>query len=966
MRSRALGAIVPLLVLLAVPASAQVRQAELAGTVTDASGAVLPGVIVSAIFVATKETRTAVTDGEGKYRFNVLPVGVYTVQAELTGFSTVQYEEVRLAIGQSAILDLKMQVATLGEMITVKGESPLIDTTKSDLGGNIDEMQVKELPVIGRNWLGFAVLAPGMKSDGAEGAQDGPPAAGIGHGRQSKVYLDGADLMNRSTASNVDIRISNEVIGEFEVVTNRFDATMGQSGTAVVNAISKSGTDQFRGNTYFYLRDGKLNARDFFTNTKPPFRNEQYGGTIGGPVVRGNDYFFFNYERQREPKTVSANTGFPALDAEVDSSDTRNLLFGRYDHALSQDHRLSGKFNYYTRLQPHAGTGGGTVPSNSLLFDWKIKRYNVALNSVFASKWVNTVTFAMLDTQRLFGKIPEAGAGHSFPSVYVGGSSGGGFEDPSYWTARTDTAVFFDKAGQHNVKFGLQGEYGVVLGHFDFYSNGIFFYGQDPPNLATCCGSDDQSTWDKSQFPIPTRYTQALGDLSINAPNKVFSAYVQDDWAVSSRLSLNLGVRYDVEFGSLGNRISGLVQQPFDNDIDNIQPRLGFAYDLTGDKKTVLRGGGGLFYSQVFLNVTFYVERTNHVRQLTVNVVNSNNDPNFIRDPLRGQTFEDFESRIGSPEYPLDVDVLPPGTKQPHLWSGSLGIQREITPQLAVSADYVFSTTDSQLRSIDTNLFCCLADGNARPVYDGVYPELGGFVAGAGRPDPRFNNIRHYVTSGRADYHGLQVALDKRWRQNYQFGLTYLLSENKDDLGQTGAQSFPSNQFNLADEYGTSVFDQRHRFTGNWIVKLPYDVTFSGLMFAASGQARVATVGGKDIFGIAPVGQNTGARPTCGRDPQFNPGCQVLGIPNGQRVPVNPLRSEPVFRVDVRGAKTFRLGGRAELTPTLEVFNLLNRNNHDPATINTVLSSASFGRPGRSSSLPYLPRQIQLGARFAF
>ena len=966
MRCRVLVVLVPVMFLLAATVRAQVRQAELAGSVTDASGAVVPGVTVSAILNATKETRTAVTDGVGKYRFNVLPVGVYTVQAELSGFSTVRYEDIKLAIGQSAILDLKMQVASLGETITVKGEPPLIDTTKSDLGGNIDEIQVKELPVIGRNWLGFAVLAPGMKSDGAEGAQDGPPAAGIGHGRQSKVYLDGADLMNRSTASNVDIRISNEVIGEFEVVTNRFDATMGQSGTAVVNAISKSGTDRFHGNGYFYLRDSKLNAPDFFTNTKPVFRNEQYGGTIGGPVVRGKDYFFFNYERQKEPKTVNANSGFAALDAPVDSSDTRNLLFARYDHAFSDNHRLSGKFNYYTRLQPHAGTGGGTVPSSSLLFDWKVKRYNVALNSVFASKWVNTLTFAMLDTQRLFGKVPNSGAGHSFPSVYVGGSSGGGFEDPSYWTARNDLAVFFEKGGQHNVKLGIQGEYGVVLGHFDFYANGIFFYGQDPPNLATCCGSDDQSQWDKSQFPIPTRYTQALGDLSINAPNKVLSLYVQDDWAVNSRLALNLGLRYDAEFGSLGNRISGLIQQPFGNDLDNVQPRLGFAYDLTGDKKTVLRGGGGLFYSQVFLNVTFYVERTNHVRQLTVNVVNSNNDPNFGRDPLRGQTFADFESRIGSPEYPLDVDVLPPGTRQPHLWSGSIGIQREIIPQLAASADFVFSTTSSQLRSVDTNLFCCMADGNARPVYSGVYPELGGFVAGAGRPDPRFNNIRHYVTTGRADYRGLQLAVDKRWRNNYQFGLTYLLSVNEDDLGQNGAQSFPSNQFNLADEYGRSVFDQRHRFTANWVVKFPYDITFSGLAFAASGQAQPATVGGKDIFGIAPVGQNAGARPTCGRDPQFNIGCQLLGIPNGERVPVNPLRSEPVFRVDVRAAKSFRFGAGMEVIPTLEVFNLFNRNNHDPLTLNRVLSNPNFGKPGRSSSLPYLPRQIQLGAKFSF
>jgi carboxypeptidase family protein/TonB-dependent receptor-like protein len=958
------GAVVIVLIAASL-AAAQVPQGEIAGTVTDESGAVLPGVTVTAVLGTTKETRTAASDSSGRYRFNNLPVGLYTIQAELSGFGSVKIEGYKLSIGQSTILDLKMKIATVATEITVTAAAPLIDSTKSDLSGAIDELQVKELPVIGRNWLGFAMLAPGMKTDGSEGAQDAPPSAGIEMGRQAKVFLDGSDLNNRSTASNVDIRISNEVIGEFQVLVNRFDATVGQSGTAVINAVSKSGSDQVHGNTYIYARDAKFNAEDFFTHTKPPFRNDQYGFTLGGPVVKSKTHYFFNYERQSTPQTIAPNTGFASLDQAVDSTDTRNLLFAKLEDRVTPNNRLTGSFNYYTRLQPHGGVGGTTVATNAINYDWTIYKYNAAFNSVFKNKWVNSVLFSTLQTRRLFGKVPGAGITQSFPAVTIGANIGGGLENPSYFLGKDDMAVFFDKGGQHNVKFGTSYEYAQVKGHFDQYVNGIFFYNQNPPNLATCCAGDDQSKWDESQFPAPTRYTQALGDPSINARTRIFSLYAQDDWRKNDRLTMNLGLRYDVEFGALGNDISGLVQKPFGNQVLNFQPRLGFVYDLTGDQKTMLRGGTGLYYSQVFLNVTFYVEQTNHVRLLTLNFFNNGN-PNFAKDPLQGRTFADFQNLIGNPQFPLDVYILPPNTVTPHVWNSSIGLQRQILPEMVVSADFVYDTSHSQLHSVDTNLFCCLADGNAKPVNSGNYPELGGFIQGSGRPDPRFNNIRAYLTDGRANYKGLQLSLDKRFSHNYQFGATYLLSYNNDNLGQNGAQTFPSNQFNAADDYGRSVFDQRHRFTFNWVTRLPAGFSFSGLAFAASGMARSLTVGGKDIFGIAPVAQNQGARPTCGRDPAFTAACAALGVPNGTRVGVNPWTTDPSFRIDMRIARPIPLSRGMELQPSVEVFNVFNRQNNDPAAYNINMTSPRFMLPGPSSSLPYLPRQVQFGARFSF
>jgi TonB dependent receptor len=504
-----------------------------------------------------------------------------------------------------------------------------------------------------------------------------------------------------------------------------------------------------------------------------------------------------------------------------------------------------------------------------------------------------------------------------------------------------------------------------VNGFFAFAANGIFEYDQDPPNLATCCVGLDQSTWDKSKFPAPIRYTQALGDFTIEAPNDIVGAYAQDDWKVNPRVTLNLGLRWDAEFGSLANDQTGLITKPHATPKANFQPRLGFAWDVSGSGTTIVRGGAGLYYDQVYLNVTFDQRRTNTGQQITVTTFNPNHDPSFASNPLGGKSFEDFKKTAGA----ANVSVIAPDATQPHVWTGAIGVAHQLTPALGVSADYVYQRSDNMLRSVDANLFCCTSNGNALPIQSGFFPELGGQVTGVGRPDSRFNIIQRFETNGLARYHGLQVAVNKRWSSNYQFVATYLLSQNRDD--QNGAYSYPNNQFNLADEYGTSLADQRHRFVFNWVGRLPYDFTLSSVLYMAGGRPIAASTGGVDINGdglaVSPQGGSFlgGDRPICGTDPQFDHGCAVLGIPNGQRVPRNALRSAPVYRFDLRVSRRFHIP-RVMVEPMLEVFNLFNRENFDPAAYNNSLASAQFGQPGRSAELPYQPRQIQLAIRAQF
>ena len=436
---------------LTLAADAQVRLAEVAGTLTDESGAVLPGVLVTATHVDTGQKRSSTTEAGGAFLFTALPVGVYEIRAELQGFSPVVIPDYRIGIGESSVLTIKMKVATLQETVTVQAEAALIETTKSSLTGKIDRVQVEELPVNGRNWLVFATLAPGVKSDG-QGVQGSTPTAGVGDGRLTKVFLDGASVQNRSTGVSVDVETSKETIGEFEVITNRFDAQMGHAGTAIVNAVTKSGTDRFSGSAFGYFRDDSLNAEDFFTGRVEPYTNRQYGGTVGGPLAKGKSHFFLSYERQVEPKTLSANTGIASLDEPVDGTDVRNLYFARLDQDLS-GHHLSGRFNRFDRKMPNDGVGGTVTTSGAILNDWVVQRYNAGLDSVFADRWVNQFLFTFLDTYRKFNRMSE-GPQYVFPSLAIGGRPNAGHEVPSYWFIRNDVSYFFEKAGRHNLKFG--------------------------------------------------------------------------------------------------------------------------------------------------------------------------------------------------------------------------------------------------------------------------------------------------------------------------------------------------------------------------------------------------------------------------------------------------------------------------------------------------------------------------------
>ena len=620
-------------------AKAQLPVGEITGQVRDQGGAVVAAVNITAINEGTGLRRVTVTSAEGSYALVDLPVGNYEIQASKTGFSTSVQKDISVVIGQSLAINFDLNVGAVSQTVVVTTTPILTDTTSSDLGGVIAPLQTGNLPLNGRNWQDLVALVPGVKSDIGT-LENG--SAGLGMDMSTKIFLDGAE----ASAQGVDepnTLISADAVDEFEVLTNRFDARYGRSGSMIVNATTKSGTNNFHGTGYWFFRDTPLDAPDFFTGTKEPFEDLQTGGTVGGPIVKNRTFFFGGYEYQRSPSTNISGTGISNLDVPVPNDQFLSLGILKLDHQLTSNIRLFVRGTGFKEKTTGNGVFGLNTPStqyNQPTFDENIIG---GLTQVISSESVNDVRFTW--ERHRFGNDPVV----LFPElVFPDATFGTPFNMPSavadrYQDLRDDySRVIGGGHGSHNLKVGVEFKRNTEGGSFCEYCEGVFDFDSDPTNLATGFPGINPAQWDLSGLPSPTEYTQGLGSTAINVHEYVASGYVQDDWKISPRITANLGVRYDAEIGSLGEGFRTNVIPSKSPDLGAIQPRLGFAWDVTGKGKTVIRGGAGIYYDQIFLNVAFDQQVFNGQSFVIAEVQNFPVRSNFFSDPLNGETFQDF------------------------------------------------------------------------------------------------------------------------------------------------------------------------------------------------------------------------------------------------------------------------------------------------------------------------------------
>jgi Carboxypeptidase regulatory-like domain/TonB dependent receptor-like, beta-barrel len=922
------AAVLAVILVLGIAVLASAQEASLAGTVTDGTGGVLPGVTVTAVHKASGNKFSTITDFKGDYLLAALRVGEYLITAELSGFSTVTQDGLQLLVGQRAVARLRMEVSTLQESVTVTGESPLVDTTQSKLGGNIDPRQMESLPVNGRNWLELVQLAPGARGNSVTEA---PISRDNG---AFQLNLDGQQVTSIiSNSSFGNPRFSRDAIAEFQFVSNRFDATQGRSMGVQVNAVSKSGTNSLSGSFFGYFRDDKFNAADFIVNRVLDYSNQQVGGTFGGPIRKNKAHFFGYYEWEREPQAISVTTPYTAFNIGDFKGDRKEHKFGvRLDFQLTDQMRLTVRGNEWENHFPYDSRvmGGSTFhPSTASHTDRWSDQLFASLTQVVGKSAVNEIkggytSFVFLSD----GYVPS-------PRITLRGFNIG--KPSNYFqrfgqattSIRDDLSFTFEKRGRHQVKTGLEYIDNLVYSFWPLNASGVIFADAAaiPSNIESLFPVwDDPRTWNIAALsPITSRYRQAIGDFLLYMPEDMWGLWFQDDWSINDRLTLNLGVRWDVSYGAFVEKIGILPWMPPNrpSDTDNISPRLGFAYSLPGGR-TVIRGGAGSYYAAITNN---QAHATVWAAQSAVVEIENDGRPDFASNPFNGPppTLEEARRR-----YRQAPSVIDPAAETPYAYQTSIGLQRQIRETMAFEADYVYVGTRRDWMRYNMNL-------TRNPATGANYP----FGDISRRVDPNWGAVGAYATWGYSNSHSMQAAFTKRFSHNWQASATYTLTHMKDT--STPYSQAPDNIFNFDADYSPSEADQRHRMVFNSIWQLPYDVQLSGMYFFGSGEHFNVTYGG-DL-------RDTGGY-SAGRL-----------RPNGTVVPRNSFAGDPIHRLDMRVAKRIRID-RTTLEGFFEAFNVFNHENFGSYT--TIETNANFGKPAQNVNLAFQPRMLQLGFRVSF
>ena len=958
---RAIGILVRHLIVicalsLAWPALGHAQEATVTGTIVDSTGAVLPGVTVVALHDATGNVFQSVTDGRGLFRMPVR-TGSYRITTELPGFTTITRTGVQLLVGQIVNLNLEMAPSSVQESVTVTGEAPLIDTTTSSLASNIDPRQMQDLPVQGRDWMQLTLLAPGSRSNSVSES----PGATVG---AFNINVDGQEVTMKITATNGQPGYSRDAISEFEIVTSRFNATQGRSSGIMINAITKSGTNTYGGTFSGYFRNDKFAAADHVVGEVLPYSNQQWSTTFGGPVRRDRIHFFANYEYEREPGTVVFATPYPKFNVRLANTRVEHKFGARLDFQFSPSSRMTVRAQKWNYVLPYNATNTSTAhPSAAPEASRQSDQLLISLTQVFGARAVNEFKvsyagFVYANTPNVrWANHPQAqllGVTQGAPNIQLTGFTiGSGTTHPQRhpepdYNIKNDFTYSYDARGRHTLKVG--GEYMYIpwlqfscrfcSGQLDARNGPV------PANIESLFPAwDDVGTWNLAGLSsISRRYILGVGNFRTTPHRHYFSGYAQDDWNLTSRLTFNLGLRYDLILGAWAEKVELLpfLEAGRPPDKNNFGPRVGFAYGI--DDRTSVRGGYGLYVGDVQRSAAGVTE--GWAQQLQA-AVNNDGRADFASNPYNGPLPSTFAQVLPSVCTTRNVPgclvrdiaanvVQRDHMKFPYSHQASIGVQRQLGNTTGVEFDYVYIGGRNERYERNQNLSYDPATGLNYP-----------FATVARRPFPEWGLVGAVFHDARSNYHGFQSSFTKRLSNRWQASANYLLSWHRDALG-VPTSGFTKVTFpvaaDLGGEYTLAAAEQRHRAVANAIVDLPYSLQLSGLYFFGSGQ-RFSTSWGGDLRGVGTSGE---ARLRA----------------NGTSGPRNNLVGEAIHRMDLRLQRRFPLGGRVAFDGILEVFNLFDHANF--GSYATQESSTTYGRPAQETNVSYAPRMMQFGFRLAF
>ncbi len=1064
----------------AAPGLAQVVTGTILGTVRDAAGGLLSTATVTCTNEQTGLVRSAQTDVSGNYLVSNLPVGVYTVSASASGFAVRVMKGIVLEVTQQARIDFEMSVASVQQEITVSGAAPILNTENASIGAVVNTRQVEELPLNVRNFMAFTTLTAGTNESqpsefrkGFTGKDFAPSVAGL-FPEMNEYRLDGTQNKEQFFNS-YSIAPPVDSIQEFKMQVGQYSAESGGGGAAIVNVITKSGTNSFHGSAYEFLRNDKLDARNFFSATKPPYRQNQFGASLGGPIVRNKAFFFGNYEGRRIRKGLTASARVPtAAEASGDLSSLgkpiidplsgmpfpgniiptsrldpisqnvakfypapntsnplaarnfisnprqvtdQNTVLARYDQILTNRDMLFGRYAYQEGPLGSPGTFpniGGLTTQNTIhhvtigethTFGNKVNEFRFGLDRDTSNRIPQNQGVNITNQLGLTYASPQDPAAQGFiESVGIGSSAITGLGESRSWYRTLTNFEWVDtfswNVGAHNLKIGADVIHTSSDDKDSTHATGSYTFS----GTFTGDGFADFLLGDNSSALISLTPTRT----AFTARNSV-NAFVADDWKVTPNLTLNIGLRYELQTSikekngklaafdpNLGNGMGGLLYSKnadlgnfftavrpdlphgtlpdnanFLADTNNFAPRLGFAYRVGGSAKTVVRGGYGWFYGQ---QSAFNVITNGFTSPPFTQWPVFNSDPRIPQLGWNRLNVTNPTDPLKSLAFGLFVSLAPNGNRQTFLnpytqqWSFSVG--RSITSSLGVRAEYLGSKTTHLVDEVNANL--------APPSPLPVQPR---------RAFPAYGRILAWQMYGDSNYNALLLTAEQRFAKGLIFNASYTFSKS---LGNTVdlQQDFHPDPNNLRQDKGSNDFDVRHVFTMNYLYELPVGPgkhyggntqgaagkllggwQVSGIVTLRTGFPSTATIPSSNLnAGESIVPRADVLKPDYGNVPSSQRSINFWFDPTAFAIPRyrygtaqrNTLWQPGLRNWDVAIQKNTDIRETLRLEFRWEMFNALNHPNWGFAI--TDVSNPNFGKIFSASE----PRDMQMSLRLRF
>jgi hypothetical protein len=877
-------------------AQSQALNGQIEGVVLDVNGAAVSGATVVARNIETGTERSTTTDSGGVYRFPLLPLGNYRVTVEAANFKRVIREGITLSAGQTASIDLTLEVGGLENTVTISSDAPIADTAKIDLGRVLNTREIQDLPLVSRNPYNFSLLQANVV--GRPNTEFGVPRVSAnGYARRTNFQLDGNVNTQANSGGLRLVPISETFISEVQLVTNGFSAEFGQTPGLVMNNITPSGTNGFHGSGGYRFRRTAMSSRPFNslpTAVKPPTTVDDITVAIGGPIIKDRWHFYGGYEwvnrdfsgRPQQLVTITqANrdaliaSGLPAsifVDT-IPASQKVNFFIFRTDAQITKDHRLTGRFIRFTNFSPNNVGGGINTLERTVDLDDKSNSLAIQLASILSPNVFNEFRYQRAHRNSIF--LPTQYTPDSAYSVTITGVAAFGAATNINAISPIETMNQIQNNltwtnGDHTFKFG-----GGVNMIYDFRRsnvNAMYTF----PNLVTYLNAvkPGATVDERTRY---TSYAETIGDPEFEYNTEFYNFFVQDDWKATRKLKLNLGVRYD-----LYNIPDGIADAPlpqsrkFKVDKNNFAPRLGAVYALRGgNRPTVIRGSFGLYYDTVYLS--------QYEGALQENGVGRYANRTFTGRGAAGTA----TPTAGFPTFPATLGALPPGTVLPPPsievispdFNNMYAMHFQTQLEQALTQDYSFTVgyIHSEGRQLAvykqtncTQTAATLADGRPK------------FNCGVGfRLNPNFQNIIEVGSGGNSNYNALTLQMSKRFSQGYQFSFNYTLSKVRDNAPErnlqgvgAASQSDPSNR---EFDWGYGVADQRHTVSASFVARPNFEISnkvlsyivnqnqFGFTAFAGSGETfpivTNADLNGDGIGNDIPVGLERNA----GRAPGF-------------------------------------------------------------------------------------------------